>query len=386
MAVFHDSHDFVYNIFGFISTPDAPLILFSTIFLLTCKRFLEEETWKNTLFLGISIAALMYSKYHGGILILSIVLSNLGLLKKIKFYVAVFLSILLFFPHLFWQFSNDFPSVKYHLIERYQPLTQDMYLNICVSQFFFQNPFILIVLIWIMVKVKFKNLFDKALYYPLLGFLIFFFISSFRYRVEAQWTAVVCIPMVIILINNVEYKPWIRKYLKWLFIILFPLFLVARLACMIDFLPVSFFKSEFHRKIQWSKDISRIAGNRPVIFTNSYQRPSVYTFYTGKLAYTLDNLSYRKTQYDIWDFEEQVHGKEVLYVPHFFTDSYKKQLTKEVLSGGDSVFTKVFKDFQSLQKECVILDENHYTFRTDSINTIHLKIFNPYPYIINFQA
>lgn len=375
----------VCHIYGFISTPDAPLILFSAIFLLCYKRFLKDESWKNTLFLGISIAALMYSKYHGGLLIILVILSYPGLLKKIKFYIAAFLSLLLFFPHFLWQYSNGFPSVRYHLVERvssFNPIHVPEYL---ASQFLFHNPFIIVVLIWIMIKIRPKNLFDKALYYIIAGFFIFFFISSFRYRVEAQWTALISIPMMIILINNVEYKSWIRGSLKWVAIIMFPLFLFARFACMVDFLPVSYFKNEFHKKKQWSRDISTLAGDRPVVFTNSYQRPAVYTFYTGKFAYTLDNLSYRKTQYDIWNFEERVHGKEVLYVPHFFTDYCKHNLTKHILSEGDSVFVRIYKDFQSLQRECVILNDEEYAFSRSEINTIHLKIFNPYPFMIDFR-
>jgi hypothetical protein len=375
----------VCNIYGFVSTPDAPLLLFSAIFLLVYKKFLEEESWKNTLFLGISIAALMYSKYHGGLLIILIILSNPGLLKKIKFYLAAGLSLLLFFPHIFWQYSNQFPSVKYHLIERVSTFNPGHVPEYLASQFSFNNPFILVVLVWIMIKVKSKSLFDKALYYIFAGFLIFFFISSFRYRVEPQWTAVISIPIIIILFNNIEYKSWIRGYIKWIAIFLFPLILLARLACAVDFLPVSFFKNEFHKKKQWAKDISMLAGDRPVVFTNSYQRPSVYTFYTGKFAHTLDNLNYRKTQFDLWDFEERVHGKEVLYVPHYYTDYYKEHLTKEKMSGGDSIFVKVYKDFQSLQRECVVLSDHQYTFSRSGINTIHLKIFNPYPFIIEFR-
>ena len=375
----------VYNIYSFIATPDAPLILFSAIFLLGYKRFLENETWQNTLFLGISISALMYSKYHGGLLIILIILSNPGLLKNVKFYSAAFISLLLFFPHLFWQYSNDFPSVRYHLIERVSAFDPRHVPEYLTSQFFFHNPFIIVVLIWIMIKVRSKNLFDKALYYIIAGFFIFFFISSFRYRIEPQWTALISLPMIIILFNNLEYRSWIRGYLKWTVIFIFPLLLLARLACMVDFLPVSFFKNEFHKKKQWARDISMIAGDRPVIFTNSYQRAAVYTFYTGKFAHTLDNLSYRKTQYDLWDFEEKVHAKEVLYVPHYFSDYYKEHLTKQILSDGDSLFIKIYKDFQSLQRECVILNNDQYTFSRSGINTIRLKIFNPYPYIIDFR-
>jgi hypothetical protein len=236
-----------------------------------------------------------------------------------------------------------------------------------------------------MVKVKSANLFDKALKFIFAGFLVFFFISSFRYRVEPQWTALICIPIIVFMFNNMEFKPWLKNYVKWVTFIFFPLFILARLAVAIDFLPVSFFKNEFHKKIQWSEDIAGLAGDRPVVFTNSYQRPAVYTFYTGKFAHTLDNWVYRKNQYDLWDFEERVHGKEVLYVPHFFSDYYRTHLTKVVLTGGDSIFVMVFKDFQSLQRECVILDAPDYTFSRTDTNTIHLQIYNPYPYRINFQ-
>jgi Dolichyl-phosphate-mannose-protein mannosyltransferase len=375
----------VYNVYGFMATPDAPLLLFSAGFLFIYKMFLDEESWKNTFFLGISIAALIYSKYHGALLVLLVIISNPKLLKNLKFYSAGFLSLLLFFPHLFWQYSNNFPSVRYHMVERVSAFDPQHVPDYLVSQFFYHNPFVLVIAVWIMIKVKAKNLFDKSLHYIIAGFLIFFFFSSFRYRVEPQWTAVVSIPLIIIMINNIDYKPWVRGYLKKVAIILFPVFLLARLACIVDFLPVSFFKSEFHKKKQWSKDISEIAGDRPVVFTNSYQRAAVYTFYTGKFAHALDNLSYRKTQYDLWNFEEQVHGKEVLYVPHFYPDLYKQHLTKQVLTGGDSIFTKVFKDFQSLQRECVILSEDHYTFSLSGINSIHLKIFNPYPYEIKIR-
>jgi len=375
----------VCHIYGFIATPDAPLILFTAVFLLVYKRFLENDSWQNILFLGFSMAALMYSKYHGGLLILLVILSNPGLLKKTGFYAAGLLALLLFSPHLFWQYTNGFPSVKYHLVDRVSSFNPENVPDYLVSQFSFHNPFILVILIWIMIRVKSQNSFDKALKYIITGFFIFFFISSFRYRVEPQWTALVCVPMILILFNNTEFKPWLRKYIKWLAIILFPLILFGRIASIIDFVPVSFLQSEFHNKKQWAKDISAVAGDLPVVFTGSYQRPSVYTFYTGKFAHSLNNLYYRKTQYDLWDFEEKVHGKEVLYVPSYFSDYYKANLTKEVLTKGDTIYVKAFKDFQSLQRECVILTDKDYIFSRSGLNTVHMKIYNPYPYIINLK-
>jgi hypothetical protein len=375
----------VYNIFGFMATPDAPLILFTAVFLLAYKQFLVKESTENTLFLSFSMAALMYSKYHSGLLIILVILSNPALLKSLRFYLASFVALLLFFPHLFWQYSNGFPSFRYHLVDRVSAFNLSHVPEYLFGQYFFHNPLIFTILIWIMIKIKPRNLFDRALYFNITGFFAFFFISSFRYRVEPQWTALVSVPMIIILFNNINFKPWLKNYVKWVAVFIFPLLFFFRLASAFDFLPSTILKKEFHNKKQWVKDIEKLADNRPVVFTNSYQRPAVYTFYTGKFAYTLDNLSYRKTQYDLWDFEEKVHGKEVLYVPHYFSDYYKNHLTKQILSNGDSIFTHVFKDFQSLQRECVILENKQYAFNSAGINTIHLKIFNPYPYAIDFK-
>ncbi|MDO9340268.1 MAG: glycosyltransferase family 39 protein [Bacteroidales bacterium] len=373
----------VFNIYGFIATPDAPLLLFSAVFLLAYKRILKDENWQNTLFLGFSMAALMYSKYHGGLLIILVILSNLRLLKSPKFYMASIVVVILFLPHVFWQYSNDFPSLKYHFVERVSGFDPGNVPEYLLNQMFIHNPLILPICIWLIIKTRSKNKFEKALNYIVVGFLTFFFIASFSYHIEPQWTALISVSMIIILFKNLDYKSRIGGFIKWITIFLFPILLFARIAFMVDFLPVSYLKNEYHKTKKWANEISNLAGNRPVIFTNSYQNPSEYTFYTGKFAHSLNNLSYRKTQYDLWYFEEKVHGKEVLYVPHYLTDYYKENLTKHILPDGDSVFVRVFKDFQSLQRECVILSDDQYTFKKSEINTIHLLLFNPYPFQIN---
>ena len=375
----------VFNIFGFIATPDAPLILFSAVFFLSYKRFLNSENRQNIILLGLSMAALMYSKYHGGLLICLVVLSNPRLLKRPGFYLAAGLSVLLFLPHLFWQYSNGFPSFKYHLVERVSGFNAANVPEYILNMLFIQNPFILPLCIWLIIKYRAKNNFEKALNYSLTGILIFFFIASFRYQVQPQWTALICVPMLIILFNKLDFKSKYGVYIKRVTFFIFPLILFARFSFMADFLPVSYLKKEFHNTRKWAGNISKLAGDRPVIFTNSYQNASEYTFYTGKFAHSLDNLNYRKTQFDLWNFEEKVHGKEILYVPHFLNDYILENFTKQIFPGGDSVYVKVIKDFQSLQKECVILKDEQYTFKQSGINTIHLKLFNPYPYPVNLK-
>jgi len=64
------------NIYGFITTPDICLLFFGSLYLLVFKRFKESKSVLNCVLLGFISALLLYSKYHGGILILLSLLFN----------------------------------------------------------------------------------------------------------------------------------------------------------------------------------------------------------------------------------------------------------------------------------------------------------------------
>ena len=51
----------MFNIYGFVTTPDASLILFSALFLLVYQRYLENKSWKNALLMGLFMALMIYS-------------------------------------------------------------------------------------------------------------------------------------------------------------------------------------------------------------------------------------------------------------------------------------------------------------------------------------
>jgi hypothetical protein len=375
----------VLNIFGFIATPDSPLLLFSALFLLIYKRFSQEESIRNTLLLGLVMAALVYSKYHGALLIILVIVSNFRLLKSPRFWLASLLALLIFSPHIYWQYANGFPSLKYHLVERVGGFNPGNIPEYILNLLLIHNPFLLPMALWLVFKKKQTGSFDRALKFILAGFVLFFLVQSLRYHIEPQWTAVISVPMIIILFNHIELNSRTGIYIRRLAIFFIPLILFIRAAFMFDFLPLSYLKKEYHNNEKWAKEIGKIAGERPVVFTNSYQNPSEYTFYTGKPATTLNNLNYRKNQYDIWNFEERFHGKEVLYVPHYLNDYIAENFRKEKLAYGDSVWVKVVSNFQSLQKECVILEDKSYEFSKSGVDSIHLKIFNPYPFQVNLK-
>src|SRR5690606_26611588 len=113
----------------------APLLFFTALFLWSYRHFIENEySSRGALLMAVCMAGLMYSKYHGALVIILVILSNLKLLRKPTFYMAVLVGIGLFLPHLLWQVHNDFPSLKYHLVERSKGFKWSYFPDFLVNQ------------------------------------------------------------------------------------------------------------------------------------------------------------------------------------------------------------------------------------------------------------
>ena len=176
------------HVYGFVATPDAPLLLFSVWFLVLYQRFIENNSWANTFLLGACMAALLYSKYHGVLLIFFVVLSNWRLLLNPKFYVASIFGALLFFPHLYWQYSHDFPSFRYHLVGRDDPYELKHTVTYVLNQLVIFNPFLFPMLLVALFRQTTKDALYRAFMFLLIGFWGFFFYTSFKGHVEPGCT------------------------------------------------------------------------------------------------------------------------------------------------------------------------------------------------------
>ena len=53
------------SVYGFITTPDSPLMLFYAIFIYGYQQYLKHKNLTSYVLLAISIAGMMYSKYQG---------------------------------------------------------------------------------------------------------------------------------------------------------------------------------------------------------------------------------------------------------------------------------------------------------------------------------
>ena len=191
----------MFTAYGFITTPDASLLFFTALFLYGYKGFLGRGSWKMVFILSISMAGLVYSKYQAVLVIGFVVLSNLKILKSWRFWIAGISAIIFLSPHIAWQVTNDFPSFRFHLVERQKNSNGYIFLEYLPNQMVIFNPFILGAIIYVLIKSKFPDLFIRALFFLIIGFLGFFWITSFRGHVEPHWTVACSGPIIILLVN-----------------------------------------------------------------------------------------------------------------------------------------------------------------------------------------
>ncbi|MGJ8745775.1 ArnT family glycosyltransferase [Polaribacter sp.] len=312
----------IVHFMGFLALPDNPLLLTSALFFFVYKRFLEKSNLKNALFLGVAAGILILSKYHGVIIIGLTVLSNLKLFRNKYFWLAILPFVAILIPHFLWQFQNDFPSIKYHLFERIVDNYSINYtLEYLGTQPFILGPFTGILFFIAHYKLSSKNQFEKTLQYLFWGGYLFFFIMSFRGRIEAHWTLFIVFPALYFGYNYV-IKQTIRKKLYYYFGVISVLLIVAiRILISIDLEKnntsiVAEITKQFHQK-EKMKAIEKQAKDLPVGFMNSYQNASLYEFYSKSKGFSLNNTWGRKNQFDVWNVEQKYRGKKIFLVANY---------------------------------------------------------------------
>jgi magnesium-transporting ATPase (P-type) len=106
--------------------------------------------------LAVVIAAMIYSKYHAFLVIGFTVLSNLKLLRNKYFWLTVVVSVLLLIPHVWWQIENEFPTFKYHLVERAKPFRLKHITDNLLNQLVMAGPLTGVLVFWKLAKFKIK--------------------------------------------------------------------------------------------------------------------------------------------------------------------------------------------------------------------------------------
>lgn len=364
------------QVFGFIITPDTPLLLFTALFLLAYKRFLLSDRFMNVLFLGFSMAGMIYSKYHGVLVIGFVIISHWKLLKNKRFWLAGIFGFLLFIPHLLWQYENDFPSFLYHLKER----GRDPY-TIMNSLLHFVNMIAVVGLTFPVVyfaffKQKVQNQFELSLKYIVYGFFVFFLISTYKSQPQAQWVVIILIPLILLTFQFFAKNQKARKWLTILGCTQLVIILIARIFLASPQLsPVTL---ETHLPQLWVPELKKKTEGKPVVFVNSYSKASVYRFYTGIKTHSYSVLRGRKSQYFLNDFEANMQGENVYGATY-----YNKDFPILYRKNNSIIYGKPISNYYTLEKAKCLIESDNITIKKTK-NEFQFKLINTYAKNITF--
>jgi hypothetical protein len=311
---------FALNLLGFMALPDAPLLMFTACFFLAYRKFLLEENIKNACLLGIIMAALLYSKYHGVLVILFTLCSNFKLVKSWKFWLAVFIGALLFIPHILWQVNNKFITFSYHLFERsashYKASVTFEYI---IGQLLFYGPLTGIFMYIALLKFKIKDLFDRALVWNVAGILGFFLITTLKGRVEVNWTLPVIIPLLIIFLRFSDTKSVFRKRFYIFTIPSVILIVLLRIQLFYPLFKIRISRiDDLRNQKEFVNEVRSRSAGLPIV-SGTYQKAGIISFYSGSFSPGI-NLNSRRNQFNLWHSDDTLRYKKIAYVNNYLNE------------------------------------------------------------------
>ena len=371
------------NVYGFITTPDTPLLFFFALFLWSYKEYLTQRNTVSYLLLSLAITGMMYSKYQGILIVLFIFLSNWKLAKDYKIWLVCLGALVLYIPHIHWQYVNDFPSVKYHLYERASVATYTFEYTLM----HFVNAIAILGFTFIvMYKAFFKgiksnDLFHKGLNYIISGFFIFFLVASFRGHVQAQWIAPIMLPLILITFNYLVENNTQLKLFNYLAIANISIILFVRIIIANEgIIPV---KLDFHGNKQWTLKVKEFTKGSDKLFINSFQNASIYWFYTKEKTHYQKNYLGRKNQYGFIPNNDVYTSDSIAYITRI---SKEYSTIKMKSSGKDSIFISFINDYKSFfDIEIDFVNSSNIVFNTSTKKLYDVIVKNPYKFDINLN-
>lgn len=342
----------ILHVYGFTATPDSALFFFASCFLFVYKKYLEKDTLKWALLLSVVIAGLLYSKYHGVLLIVFTLIANPHVFRRKSFWAIVILSLVIFFPHIWWQITHGYISVRYHLLDRaaagYHP---DNIFTYIPGQLLVAGPLIgwfLYARAWGFKNVS-SDAFLRVLKFNAIGIPVFFFVMTFKQDIQPHWTLLAYIPILLLAAISLSGHP--PK--KWFFtvsginvslIVLMRMFIIIPTPLVTKVAPLYAY---FGNK-KWAEDLQKVTKDDYVAFFDHWQNAARYDFYTRSTkGFAYASYTYRKSQFDYFPVEEKMQQKPVWIMTEVPIRPTSKYMGSE--RNGYLTFVPCYRSYQKIR-------------------------------------
>ena len=371
------------QLYGFIAVPDGPLMFTTALFLLTFKWFSENRR-RAWLWMGIAMALMAYSKYHGALVVLFALAANPRQLLRPALYSSGAVALLLLVPHLVWQYEHDWASFAYHLSGRNSVFRPGYVVEFLANMLVVFNPFFVPLYVQAWRKVKPQTPVGRALKLLPVAFIVFFMLSSLRGYVQPQWVIVSCFGLVCVLFAYARRHPRTRRYVMRAGGVTVGLIVLARLVMIFNPLGIRF---EVFNNPESYAAIAAEADGRPVVFRYGYAVAAKYAFYTGGEAYCQPNIRYRTHQWQFRDDDSRFIGREVLVeCPDGTVSDSTRQVRTLTMANGRSFTWFVDPAFHPVRLVDIAFTGLPGRVAAGETLRLELRITNPYPYAIRMGA
>jgi hypothetical protein len=374
----------VFNMYGFIVTPDASLFFFTALFFYAYRLFLGKENISNILLLSLSITGLLYSKYHGVLPVFFTFLSNPRLALRPAAWLVIGIALIAMLPHFVWQYQHDWPTVRYHLFERIGSRYRiDKTSNYIIGQLLIWGPFTTIPALYLIVKRRMKDVYLRAHYFTLFGVFIFFLLSSFRSTIEPHWTLTAGISFMVLFQQVLlQANDRTRKVFSVLLLVNIAVIVLARLLFVIQGTPLEKIKGFnsvfFGRKL--SDSLYKYAEGKPLVFVNSYTQPSLYKYYHRSEDVTAYNtIPERRNYFNLSDDEEKLNNRDVLIATGYQFGKYERSIT----GFSDSMYLYKLDSFKAVNALKLLWTNKIDKARMGEIFEVRLNLVNSSNYTVS---
>jgi len=360
--------------YGIFATPDAPLFFFGVLFFYAYRNFCEKGTFSDILFLSFTMALMVYSKYHGFLVIGFTLISNFRILKSWKTWLLAVFFMLYLVPQGVWQFENGFPSIQYHLIDSHStPYKFKVTFDYIVNLLLLTGPWMGWFFLAVLFRFKPSDHWERALQYTGAGILVFFLLATLGGDFEAHWALMACIPLIILsyfyLVDHPKWKKWIlvSGTINFVVLIVVKFLFMTSLATEIPGLNTvagwKFSDEELKSKSQ----------GLPVVFQDAWNHAARFAYHTNdmKVAH-LNSAWYRRNQYNMIDLDEELVGEKVYLITR---DPMQIKGCDTLVTSKTTYYGTVIENFRS-----------YYNLRFDTsdveishgIFSAKITLYNPY--------
>ena len=301
---------------GVFALPDTPLLLFTLLFFYQLKTYLKSDTPLNVILLSLAIAAMFYSKYHGLLIIILTVVAHPTFLKRKSFWICALLVVVLYLPHIIWQYQHDFVSFVFHLTGRTEKhFDLGNIVNYVVGQIALMGLTLVPVYFFYRKRIELYKPFNRILLFNSVGFLAFLFLLSFRNQIEANWSITCGAALIILFAGKVVHT---RRLFGFALI---PILLGLTIKILL-------WNSETVEKMTNSTDnrlneiiywkeirvpaIKDICKDRPIV-ADTYQIAAKVSFYTDQMVPAL-HINGRDSHYSLLDLGEKAKRGKFCYL------------------------------------------------------------------------